>query len=284
MIDNLSTQRYASLFSLPGNSVYRFIEIDVLEADLPSIMAGADAVIHLAAITDAAGSFQSREKVEHVNYNATKKVAESCVLLGIPMIHLSSTSVYGTQKSTVDEDCPEEDLKPQSPYAETKLREERLLQEMTVTKGLRFVTCRFGTIVGISPGMRFHTAVNKFCWQAVLGQPLTVWRTALHQKRPYLSLDDAIDALFFILDRRCFDSRVYNVVTENLTVNDVITWIRPHIAEVRTNYVDAEIMNQLSYEASTQRFRDRGFVFSGSIEQNIAETVSLLRGAGGYHG
>lgn len=282
MIDNMSTQRYTSLFNLPGKAVYRFIEGDVLEADVTSLMVGIDAVVHLAAITDAAGSFQGREKVEHVNYNTTRMVAEGCVLSGIPMIHLSSTSVYGTQESTVDEDCPEEDLKPQSPYAETKLREERLLQEMAVTKGLHFVTCRFGTIVGISPGMRFHTAVNKFCWQAVLGQPLTVWRTALHQKRPYLSLDDAIAALCFILDRRRFDNRVYNVVTENLTVNDVITWIRPHITDVRINYVDAKIMNQLSYEASSRRFRDLGFVFAGSIEKNIADTISLLRSAGGY--
>ncbi|HET6461647.1 MAG TPA: SDR family oxidoreductase [Syntrophales bacterium] len=282
IIDNLSTKRYASLFNLPGNAVYRFVDGDILETDLTSLMAGVDAAVHLAAITDAAGSFQDREKVEYVNYNATQKVAESCVLLGIPMIHLSSTSVYGTQESTVDEDCPEEDLKPQSPYAETKLREERLLQEMAITKDLHFVTCRFGTIVGISPGMRFHTAVNKFCWQAVLGQPLTVWRTALHQKRPYLSLDDAINALCFILDRRRFDNRVYNVVTENLTVNDVITWIRPHITNVRIKYVDAEIMNQLSYEASNQRFCNLGFVFTGSIEKNIAETIGLLRKAGGY--
>jgi len=283
MIDNLSTQRYTSLFNLPGDGRYRFIEGDVLQTDLPSIMAGVDAVIHLAAITDAAGSFQIREKIERVNYNTTKIVAESCVLLGIPMIHLSSTSVYGTQESTVDEDCPEEDLKPQSPYAETKLREERLLQEMAVTKGLRFVTCRFGTIVGISPGMRFHTAVNKFCWQAVLGQPLTVWRTALHQKRPYLAINDAMAALFFLLDSRCFDGRVYNVVTENLTVNDVISWIRPHVGEIMIDYVDAEIMNQLSFEVSSRRFRDLGFAFAGSIEKNVAETISLLRGAGGYH-
>jgi UDP-glucose 4-epimerase len=269
------------LFNLPHDCTYRFIEGDVLETDLPSLMADIDAVIHLAAITDAAGSFQDREKVEHVNYNATKKVAESCVLLGIPMIHLSSTSVYGTQESTVDEDCHEEDLKPQSPYAETKLREERLLQGMAATKDLRFVTCRFGTIVGVSPGMRFHTAVNKFCWQAVLGQPLTVWRTALHQKRPYLTLDDALSALFFILEKDIFNGQVYNIVTENLTVHDVISLIRPYIVDLSINYVDAEIMNQLSYEVSNRRFRNLGFDFKGSLDMSIAATINLLRGMRG---
>lgn len=283
MIDNLSTQRYPSLMNLPDTADYRFFEADVNDCDLSRFVKGIDGVIHLAAITDAAGSFEIREKVEYVNLNATKTVAEACAEAGIPMIHLSSTSVYGTQKATVDEDCPDEDLKPQSPYAETKLREERLLQKMGAKANLRFISFRFGTIVGISPGMRFHTAVNKFCWQAVLGQPLTVWRTALHQKRPYLALDDAIAAIAFILDRRGFDGQVCNVLTENLTVNDIISMITPHIGEVSVNYVDAKIMNQLSYEVSSRRFRDRGFAITGSIKGNIADTIDVLRNAGGGH-
>src|ERR1700704_5984440 len=68
-------------------------------------------------------------------------------------------------------------------------------------QGLRCVIFRFGTIAGASIGMRFHTAVNKFAWQACLGIPITVWRTALHQKRPYLSLRDAVRALAFVLAR-----------------------------------------------------------------------------------
>jgi len=281
MIDNLSTQRYPSLFDLPNSAAYRFIEGDVLDADLPSLMAGADAAIHLAAITDAAGSFQMREKVEYVNFNATKRVAESCVRLGLPMIHLSSTSVYGAATAVVDEDCPDEDLKPQSPYAETKLREERLLMEMAHGQGLRHITFRFGTIVGTSPGMRFHTAVNKFCWQAVFGQPLTVWRTALHQRRPYLDLADALKAIFFFLQQDIFDGRVYNIVTRNLTVAEIIAMIRAHIDELAVTYVDNAIMNQLSYEVAADRVRTLGLTFEGDLGKSIAATITLLRRAGG---
>jgi nucleoside-diphosphate-sugar epimerase len=64
MIDNLSTQRYSSLFNLPSNTVYRFLEGDVLDTDLTPFLTGADVAIHLAAITDAAGSFHMRDKVE----------------------------------------------------------------------------------------------------------------------------------------------------------------------------------------------------------------------------
>lgn len=281
MIDNMATQRFPSLFDLPPEGKYQFIEGDVLETDLYKLIDGANVVIHFAAITNAAGSFENKEQVEHVNYNATVRVAEACNQAQCSMIHLSSTSVYGTQEEVVDEDCSPEELQPQSPYAETKLKEESFLKTLGDSGELRFVICRFGTICGVSPGMRFHTAVNKFCWQAVMDQPLTVWRTALHQKRPYLTLEDAIAAIFFIIRNNLFDQRVYNILTENLTVHSIIQHIRQHILELDIQYVDTKIMNQLSYEVSSQRIKERGFEFNGNIRKNIAETITLLKQAGG---
>ena len=280
MIDNLLTQRYCSLFNLPAEGKYRFIEADILEAHLFPIIESGNVVIHLAAITDAASSFKNRDHVERVNYNATVRVAEACEKTKCPMIHISSTSVYGTQNEIVDENCSVEELQPQSPYAETKLREEQYLQNKDSLAKFRFVICRFGTICGVSPGMRFHTAVNKFCWQAVMRQPLTVWRTALDQKRPYLSLDDAIRAIIFIVKKNLFDRRVYNVLTENLTVNDIIQSIKQHIPKLDIEFVDTEIMNQLSYDVSNIRFKGEGLEFKGHIDKNIRETIELLRKAG----
>lgn len=281
MIDNLSTQRYCSLFNLPTGGNYSFIEADVLSVDLNTIFQGANVVLHLAAITDAASSFKNKEQVEHVNYNATVKVAEACSDVECPMIYLSTTSVYGTQREIVDEDCLPEELQPQSPYGETKLKEERFLQALGASGDLRFVICRFGTICGISPGMRFHTAVNKFCWQAVMGQPLTVWRTALYQKRPYLVLDDAVEAIKFIIKNDLFDRSIYNVLTENLTVNSIINFIKQHIPQLDIKYVDTEVMNQLSYEVSCRRFKEQGFEFRGSVERSIGDTIELLYKARG---
>ena len=198
MIDNLMTKRFPSLFNLPPNGQYQFIEGDVTQMDLRPIFKDAFVVIHLAAITDAAGSFENASELEANNYTATLKVAEACLETGSRLISLSSTSVYGTQNELVSEDCSPDELKPQSPYATTKLKEEELVMKLCKEKGLKGISCRFGTIYGASPGMRFHTAVNKFCWQAVMGQPITVWRTAYDQKRPYLDLLDAARAFSFI--------------------------------------------------------------------------------------
>ncbi len=276
MMDNMSAQRYCSLFNLPAEGKYSFIEGDVLTFDLEKLLDKADIVIQLAAITDAAGSFQIREKLEYENFTATKRVAEACQKKGAAIIHLSSTSVYGTQSKVVDENCPESDLQPQSPYAETKLREENLLRSLGDSGNLRFITCRFGTICGTSPGMRFHTAVNKFCWQAVLGQPLTVWTTAYDQKRPYLDLCDAVEAIKFIISNELFDGQVYNVLTANLTVRNIVDMIRKRIANIEVKFVDSPIMNQLSYDVSNERFKSSGFRFRGDPQKAVEETINLL--------
>ena len=277
MIDNLSTQRYSSLFNLPKGVRYSFYEENILEADLHSLFRNIDKVIHLAAITDATSSFEKRDEVEEVNYLGTKKVVEACIAEGCKLIFPSTTSVYGNQKELVDEDCEKSELKPQSPYAETKLKSEEFISRMASKGKIEASIIRLGTIFGTSKGMRFHTAINKFCWQAVLGQPLTIWRTALDQKRPYLGLNDAVNCIDFFLNKELFDGGIYNVVTSNYTVKQVIDFIKYFIDDLQIDLVDNKIMNQLSYEVSTDKIESLGFVFKDNLGDGIEQTISLLR-------
>ena len=279
MIDNMLTQRFPSLFDLPALGRYRFIEADVTGTDLRPLLKNAHVVIHLAAITDAAGSFDKAAQLEANNYQATVKVAEACVETGARLIALSSTSVYGTQNEVVAEDCSPDELRPQSPYAVTKLKEEQLVTQLCAAKGLKAISCRFGTIFGASPGMRFHTAVNKFCWQAAMGQPITVWSTAYDQKRPYLDLFDASRAMAFIIRKDLFEGRIYNVLTHNATVRQVVDTVREFVPKLEVSFVDNKIMNQLSYEVSCARFLAEGFTFAGDLRRGIGETIGLLQQA-----
>ena len=277
MIDNMMTQRFPSLFDLPAHGNYHFIEGDVSQMDLKSVFVGSNVVIHLAAITDAAGSIDKAEELEANNYQSTLRVAKACIEVDACLIALSSTSVYGTQKDQVDENCSETDLQPQSPYATTKLKEEELISNLTNKEGLKAIHCRFGTIFGASPGMRFHTAVNKFCWQAVMGQPITVWTTAYDQKRPYLDLLDASQAIIYIIKNNIFDGQIYNVLTHNSTVRQVVDTIKEFVPNLEIDFVDSRIMNQLSYEVLCDRFKSKGFVFSGNLRRGIEETIDLLK-------
>ena len=124
LIDSLATQRFTSLFNLPNTAKYKFLNKDILEDDISEYIEENDIVINLSAMTDAEGSFQHAELLEKNNYQCTSTLAELCFRKKAKLITLSSTSVYGDQSDLVDEDLSEELLKPQSPYAETKLKEE----------------------------------------------------------------------------------------------------------------------------------------------------------------
>lgn len=278
LLDNLSTQRYGSLFNLPQGVPFRFIEADIRTADLSALFQGMDAVVHLAALTDAANSLARRDEVMDINLNGTRRVAEACHENRCRLFFPSTTSVYGEQEGLVDETCL--NLAPQSPYAESKLAAENLLLKMK-NKGLNVVICRLGTIFGPSIGMRFHTAVNKFIWQAVTGQPLTVWTTALNQKRPYLDLRDATHAIRFILTNPNLHEPLYNVVTVNSTVQSILNLLQKHINKFEVQLTDSPIMNQLSYEISATRFAAAGFAVRGDLDRGIADTVEYLKGISG---
>jgi UDP-glucose 4-epimerase len=278
IIDSLRTQRFASLFNLPTTPKFIFLEKDVLDLKPEDISEYGefDCVIHLAAITDAAGSVGIKSELFSNNLGATTNIVRICSKLDIPLIFPSSTSVYGSQDKLVDENS--ENLLPQSPYAECKLDEEALVIKASQSD-LRGVVLRFGTIHGTSIGMRFHTAVNKFCYQAATGIPLTIWKTAQFQFRPYLSLIDASNAIAHVITNNLFGGNIYNVLTENATVDQIIEAINkvtPYKCEIE--FVESKIMNQLSYEVSNLKFRETGFSFTGNLQDDVSNTMNLLMG------
>lgn len=284
LVDNFLTQRYASLFDLsrqqaglPKNINFIFHELDILEPKMAPIIKDSDVVIHLAAVTDASSSFKEVKQVKRINKKGFEKVANLAAQYGACLLFPSTTSVYGVQSGVVDENCPDKDLKPQSPYAESKLYGEKLLSELGQKKKLKFVTFRLGTIFGYSIGMRFHTAVNKFIFQAVNNQDITVWETAYEQKRAYCDLDDAVSAINHAIQKNLFDNQIYNIVTTNLTVKDILTVIKKFTPKIKIKFVDSPIMNQLSYEVSNKKSRQKGFLYKGNVEKSIRETIIKLQ-------
>ena len=273
MLDNLATERHASLVDLPDSARYEFVEDDILHADLPRVFAGVDAVVHLAAITHMRVG-DGNDQMRRVNVDGTARVARACASLGAPLLFPSTTSVYGMAHGVAGEESGQ--LHPHSAYAAWKLESEQALCEMAARDGLRLAICRMGTVFGPSVGMRFHTAVNRFCWRAFSRQPLEIWRTAAQQYRPYLALEDAVRAMLFILVRDQFDGRVYNVATTNATVSDVVAVLAGVAPQVQTTLVDSPLMNAWSYCADTGRLAQLGFEFHGSLERGIGETMQAL--------
>ena len=142
---------------------------------------------------------------------------------------------------------------------------------------LRYNTFRFATIAGVSKGIRFHTAVNKFCFNAALDEKITVYKTALHQYRPYLSIRDAFEVFKFCINKDFFKNDIFNVLTGNYTVNQILNKIKKIKKKIKITYINAEIMNQLSYHVDDTKFKKYGIVLKSKIDKDINDTLNLFK-------
>jgi len=268
VVDNLRTQRFCSLFSLPNN--IKFIEKDINNLsndDLKDI----DIVIHLAAVVDAAGA--DPKGIEEVNVKQTKEFIDQCISMKVPkFIFPSSTSIYGTNSNKVYED--DKFINPQSVYAESKVT----IEEYLKVSDINYLIFRFGTIFGISPGMRFHTAVNRFCWDASLNRPLNIWKENYDQLRPYLDINDAINCIQHFIDCPEYINDTFNIVTDNYTASYVVDMIEHYIGPVKLNMVDSPLLNQYSYEVSAYKAYKAGYSANGNLMLGISDTLELLKG------
>lgn len=277
LVDNFDSQRFCSLYNLPAKKNFQFYNQDINKFDFKKIKKKIDIIIHLAALTDATKSLKNKKKYLQNNLGITKKILQLCKLKKSKLIYISSTSIYGSQNKIVDESCNKDELKPQSPYAISKFKEEKLIKLFNKNYGVRSVILRFGTIFGVSEGMRFHTAVNKFCFQASIGEPLTVWKTALNQKRPYLDLIDGVRSILFCINKDLFDGEIYNVLTHNLTVKKIVNEIKKTYPRQKVIFVNSPIMNQLSYEVLADKLKKKNFHYVGNISKSIKKTLDLIK-------
>ena len=275
LIDNLESNRFNSLFNLKKKSNFKFLIRDLSDNKSLDDVGDVDLVIHLASMTNAEKSFDKKNKMYSNNILCLKTVIKYCKRTKAKLIHVSSTSVYGKQTKVVDETCEEKYLKPQSPYADIKLIEEKMLKKEN--KFIKYNTFRFGTISGVSKGIRFHTAVNKFCFNAAISENITVYKTALNQYRPYLSLKDAFKVFKFCIEKSFFCNDIFNVLSGNFTVNQILSKIRKYKNNLKVKFVKSPIMNQLSYHVSQNKLNKFGLILNHDIEKDIKDTIKLLK-------
>ena len=265
LVDNMKKQRYCSLFDLPKKN-FIFHQLDILSPKMEEIIEDCQIVIHLAAISDAESSLKDIKEVNRVNKKGLYYIADLCSKHHSSLFFPSTTSVYGSSSR----------LQPQTPYAQSKLFGEKYLQSLAKKQKLNYLIFRLGTIFGYSIGMRFNTAVNKFVFQAATNQSITVWKTAYNQKRPYCDLVDSINAINYVIANNSFDNQIYNIVTINLTVKDIIKVIKKYIPSLHISFVNSPIMNKLSYAISNKKSLKKGFIYKGNLDKSVKEYIKKL--------
>jgi nucleoside-diphosphate-sugar epimerase len=160
-----------------------------LTADLRDVtiemLAGFDAVVHLAALSnDPLGSL-APDITYDINLHASTRLGHMAKAAGAQrFLYASTCSVYGAigGDELVTEDAP---LRPVTPYAESKVRVEDELITLADTDFCP-VSLRNATAFGFSPRLRTDIVLNNLVGHAVLDGVVRVlsdgtpWRPLVH--------------------------------------------------------------------------------------------------------
>jgi GDP-4-dehydro-6-deoxy-D-mannose reductase len=164
----------------------------------------ADAVLHLAALTSVAESFQEPEYFFDVNFHGTWNLLRALRTMGFDgrLLFVSSGDCYGEvtpDELPVQETHP---LRPRSPYAVSKVAAEALCQQWAQCEGLDVVLTRSFNHLG--PGQDAKFAIAGFARQLALiargAQPPRIVTGDLDITRDFTDVRDVVTAYLALLD------------------------------------------------------------------------------------
>lgn len=172
-----------------------FSDVRVLPGD---IFHGADAVVHLAAISnDPMGNLYESVTLD-INHRASVDLAVKAKSAGVKsFVFSSSCSLYGSA-----EDRPrteESTLNPLTAYARSKAYTERDLQPLA-GKGFKVTCLRFATACGMSERLRLDLVLNDFVASAVSSGTISILSDGTPW-RPLINVCDMARAFDWALSR-----------------------------------------------------------------------------------
>jgi nucleoside-diphosphate-sugar epimerase len=270
--------RECSITAVPPVPTLRKDIRDIEASDL----AGIDAVIHLAGLSnDPLGDLNPALTYE-INHLATVRLAVLARAAGVArFLYASTCSVYGAAGDDfLDEQSP---FNPVTPYAESKMRSEQDLMRLADERFCP-VYVRAATAYGASPLLRFDLAVNNLvAWAATTG--LVFLKSLGTSWRPLVHIEDIAAAYLALLQapRAVVHNQAFNVgrSEENYRIRDVAELVRTIVPETRIEFADDASADKRNYRVNCDRlarevpaWRPRWSVAAGAREvyQAIRDT------------
>jgi nucleoside-diphosphate-sugar epimerase len=265
----------ANLAENKGRRGFTFVEAQIQDADLSTLLDGATHVFHLAAQAGVRKSWgrEFRIYTEH-NVEATQQLLEACI--GRPLerfVYASSSSLYGDNVSIP----MREDALPQpvSPYGVTKLAAEQLCYLYFVNHSVPAAAVRYFTVYG--PRQRPDMAFHRFIRAALEDRPITLFGDG-EQTRDFTFVSDAVAATM-AAGERGVPGRAYNIgggsrVTVNYVL-EIISRLAGKALDIRREPVQKGDMRD-TFADTTLAQRDLGFRPRVTLEDGIAAEYRWL--------
>ncbi len=257
----------------------RFLHGSILDAGaLKQAIAGAEEVYHLAAMISVPESLAKPAECALLNTEGTRRVLDAALATGARKVVLaSSAAIYGDNPTVpkLESMTPE----PKSPYAETKLAGERLLEQYRLDHGLGSTSLRFFNVFGPrqDPRSAYAAAVPIFIAKALCDEPISIHGDG-GQTRDFIHVTDIVAALAYAGDSKVM-SGTYNVgygrsqsilalaqeIIQLTGSKSKIGHLPPRAGDVRHSL------------ASTVRLLSAGWKPQSSVSVGLAETIDAFR-------
>ncbi len=179
-----------NIAGLLGNKKFEFIEGDLLNISLLTILSDVEIIFHQSSQPGVRRSWDMFNTYVKDNILVTQRLLDSIKGKNIKkLIYASSSSVYGDSK---DLPFKEESIpKPLSPYGVTKLAAENLVELYRKNYGIPTISLRYFTVFG--PRQRPDMAFFKFIKKGLLGKPIIVYGDG-NQTRDFTYIGDIVEA------------------------------------------------------------------------------------------
>ena len=92
-----------------------------------------------------------------------------------------------------------------------------------------------------------------------------------------MSLKDAFKVFKFTIENDLFKNDIYNALSENCTVKQIIKKIKKFKKRLKIKFVNSKIMNQLSYHVDKRKLDKEGLNLNSKIADDIKDTMKLLK-------
>lgn len=169
-----------------------------------------DYIFHLAALSSVKQSFSNPDMTKKVSVEGTRNLFDAVIAAQISPVFLvvSSLQVYGTPDTLpITEDAP---LRPQSPYAESKVEQEKLCHEY-FEKGLKIIISRSFNHTG--PGQN-----AEFVWPSFAKQIAEIEKGKRNElkvgnldlEKDFSDVRDIVKA-YLLAVQKCVPGEIYNI-------------------------------------------------------------------------
>ena len=238
-------------------------------------LVGADAVIHLACISNDPSFELDPSLGKAINYDAFRPLVRMAKRAGVRrFIYASSSSVYGIKEGVeVTEDLP---LEPLTDYSKFKAMCEQVLAEERAP-GFATLVIRPATVCGYSPRQRLDVIVNILTNFAVNRGFIKV--LGGRQLRPNIHIDDMVSVYLLALQLPddAIDGKIYNAADENYSVDELAEIVRGVVGpEVRL--VVEPTNDPRSYHVSGKKMeRELGFRCRKTIRIAVEDMTAAFR-------